>query len=182
MAPLVPVFDLDGTLVDSDAALRDAFVALGVPADQVTFGHVLAEECQRLGIEVEDYVVAYDPSLVEPFDGVTDLLAHLERWAVCSNKHTASGRTELARLGWQPELALFTEDFASGPKQLQPVLTALGLESDEVLFVGDTAHDRACATAVGCRFAWAGWNRRAVPEPGDEVASTPADVLRLCRR
>lgn len=180
MTALVPVFDLDGTLVDSDAALRDAFVALGVPAAEVTFGHVLAEECDRLGIMVEDYVAVYDPSLVRPFDGVSELVAGLDRWAVCSNKHTESGRAELARLGWHPDVALFTEDFASGPKQLGPVLTALGLDASEVLFVGDTVHDRRCAAGVGCRFAWAGWNPRAAPEPGDAVAARPADVLVLC--
>ena len=40
---LVPIFDLDGTLLDSDAALCGAFVALGVPHESVTFGHVPAD-------------------------------------------------------------------------------------------------------------------------------------------
>jgi phosphoglycolate phosphatase-like HAD superfamily hydrolase len=54
------VFDFDGTLVDSDAALLDAFVVLGVPAADVTYGHAVAEECDRLGLSLEDYVAAYD--------------------------------------------------------------------------------------------------------------------------
>ena len=56
--PTLAVCDLDGTLVDSDAALRAAFVALGVPVEEVTFGHVLADECVRLGLDVEDYLDA----------------------------------------------------------------------------------------------------------------------------
>jgi 8-oxo-dGTP diphosphatase len=66
---------------------------------------------------------------------------------VCSNKHPSGGRAELARLGWAPELALFSDAFA-GPKELAPVLDHLGLRADEVVFVGDTDHDRVCAEAV----------------------------------
>ena len=49
------------------------------------------------------------------------------------------------------------------------------------MFVGDTRHDRACAAAVGARFALAGWNprARAAAEPGDLVLDQPADVLDL---
>jgi HAD superfamily hydrolase (TIGR01549 family) len=173
-----PVFDLDGTLLDTDAALRDAFVALGVPADEVTFGHVLADECARLGVTIEDYLEHYDESLAQPFPGVAELVASLDRWAVCSNKHQRSGRAELDRLGWAPEPAMFSEVFG-GAKRLGPVLDALGLTGDDIVFVGDTDHDRVCAKAVGCRFVLAGWNPRVDPAPTDLVARHPLDVLDL---
>jgi hypothetical protein len=117
----VPVFDLDGTLLDSDAALVQAFVVLGVPPEAVTFGHVVAEECRRLGIDLAAYLDAYDTSLAQPFPGVVDLVASLDTWAVCSNKVGAKAAAELDRLGWRPDVALFTEAFG-GPKRLQPVL------------------------------------------------------------
>jgi len=177
----IAVCDLDGTLVDSDRALVDAFAAHGVPRDEVTFGHVLADECDRLGITVESYLAAYDPTAVVPFPGVEDLVAGLGRWAVCSNKHPESGRAELDRLGWRPEVALFSDAFG-GPKRLGPVLDALGLAADEIVFVGDTAHDRACAAEIGCPFILAGWNRRAVASPEDLVAARPIDVLALLDR
>src|SRR5437016_4232676 len=142
---LVPIFDLDGTLLDSDAALAGAFVALGVPRESVTFGHVLADECARLGLSLEAYLDAYDPGAALPFPGVDAALAELGRWALCSNKHSTSGRAELDRLGWQPDAALFSEDFG-GPKRLHPVLEALDLDAGGAIFIGDTDHDRACAT------------------------------------
>ena len=170
------VFDLDGTLLDSDAALVRPFEILGIAVAEVTFGHVLADECARLGISVAAYLDAYDPSVAVPFPGVEDLVSALDRWAVCSNKAARSGRVELARMGWKPEVALFTDDFG-GPKHLGPVLEAMAISADEVIFVGDTAHDRRCAAAVGARFAVAAWNPRAEPEPGDIVLRTPADLL-----
>lgn len=172
------IFDLDGTLLDSDAALLAPYVALGVPAEEVTFGHVVADECARLGLAVRDYVDGYDTDAAMPYPGVADVVDQLGRWAVCSNKVRAAGTAELLRLGWQPAEAWFAEDFGSGAKRLGPVVDALGSPPlDEVVFVGDTAHDRRCALDAGVAFALAAWNPRATPEPGDLVLRVPADLL-----
>jgi HAD superfamily hydrolase (TIGR01549 family) len=172
----VPVFDLDGTLLDSDEALVAPFLALGVERSDISFGHVLTDECERLGIDVDAYIAAYDDHQAQPFDGVVALLSELDRWAVCSNKHPLAGRAELARLGWTPEVALFNDAFG-GAKRLDPVLAALELAPSEIVFVGDTAHDRRCALDVGAPFALAGWNPRSGARPGDLVLGRPLEVL-----
>lgn len=174
------IFDLDGTLVDSDAALAGAFEVLGVASEDITYGHVLAAECARLGLTVDAYLEAYDTELVRPYPGVADMLQVIGRWALCSNKHPVSGRAELARLGWEPEVALFADAF-DGPKRLDPALDALGLDAEQVVFVGDTEHDRSAALAIGCRFVWAGWNPRIEPRRGDEVAHDPDHLITLVR-
>lgn len=174
------VFDLDGTLIDSDEALVQPFVDLGVPRDAVSFGHPIELECRRLGLRVDDYVDRYDTSVVEPYTGVEEMLATLGRWAVCSNKHPTSGWAELARLGWHPELAMFSDDFGGMAKSLGPVLEALAVPASSVLFIGDTGHDEQCARNVGCGFAWAGWNRRTVATDLDGIVLTrPGDLLAL---
>ena len=178
---LVPVFDLDGTLLDSDAALVAPFLALGIAEHEVTFGRTLEHECARLGITIADYMDRYDVNLAQPFPGVDELLAKLDRWAVCSNKEITSGRAELERLAWTPDVAMFADDFG-GPKELGPVLDALGLLGRDVVFVGDTEHDRRCAAVVGCRFAVAGWNVRADGLRGDVVLDRPLDLLDLLGR
>lgn len=170
------VFDLDGTLLDSDDALRAAFVTLGVAPSDITYGHVIAEECARLGISLDAYLDAYDVTAVQPFPGVVDMLEQLGRWAVCSNKHPRSGRAELTRLGWTPEIARFADAF-DGPKRLDVMLEALELPAAAVLYVGDTDHDREAAAEVGCRFVLAGWNPRSRARPGDEVADHPAQIV-----
>ncbi len=175
---LVPVFDLDGTLLDSDEALVAPFLVLGVDRDAITFGHTLDVECARLGISVDAYLDAYDDQAAEPFAGVAELVAGLDRWAVCSNKHSWAGRAELARMGWEPEIALFSDAFR-GSKQLGPVLDALGLPADQIVFVGDTTHDRQCARDVDARFVLAGWNPRAEAEQGDIVVARPTELVAL---
>ncbi len=171
------MFDLDGTLLDSDEALLSPFVALGVAREVVRFGHPLDEECARLGLSVTDYLACYDTGAAMPFPGVPEMLSKLGRWAVCSNKRKESGTVELARLGWLPEVAIFADTFAGLPKSLTPVLAAMGVSAGEVLFVGDTEHDRRCAHAAGCQFAMAGWNPRAVRHPDDIWLDEPADLL-----
>jgi phosphoglycolate phosphatase-like HAD superfamily hydrolase len=173
------IFDLDGTLVDSDAALQAPFAALGVDPATIPLGLPLGEACALAGVRVDDYLAAYDGSVVQPFPGVEAMLGRLDRWAVCSNKRRVSGRAELARLGWRPEVALFSDDFGGQPKELGPVLGHLRLEPQDVIFVGDTGHDRASARAAGVQFALAGWNLRATADDGDLVLRHPRDVLDL---
>jgi HAD superfamily hydrolase (TIGR01549 family) len=172
------IFDLDGTLIDSDDALLAPFLELGVRREDITFGRVLEDECDRLGISVDEYLAAYDPTTAQPYRGVEDMLAKLGRWAVASNKHPIGGKAELARLGWHPEVAMFTDAFG-GPKSLGPVLDALDVSADQVIYVGDTEHDRRVAVDAGVPFGLAAWNPRARSEPGDVVLETPEDVLAL---
>ena len=146
----------------------------------MTFGHVVAEECARLGFTVEQYLSRYDPTKVQPFPGVDELLAQLTvPWAVCSNKVRAYGQQEVEQLGWTPAVALFADDFG-GPKHLAPVLDALSVAGPDVVFVGDTGHDLECARVVGARFALAAWNPRAASAgiDADHVLEEPADLLR----
>ena len=142
-------------------------------------GRPLTEECAAHGVAVEDYLARYDPAAVAPFPGVSELLGRLDRWAVCSHKQRASGQAELNQLGWTPDAALFADDFAPGHKSLTPVLDLLDVTAQDAVFIGDTAHDRACARADDVPFVLAGWNGRVEAEAGDIVVVHPGDVLHV---
>jgi len=173
------VFDFDGTLVDSDAALCAPFAALGIDPATVPLGLPLEEACALVGISAKAYLAHYDATAVQPFPGVDETLAALGAWGLCSNKQRASGQTELRRLGWTPAAAMFSDDFGGAPKRLGPVLDRLGIAATAVVFVGDTDHDRLAATDAGVTFALAGWNPRAQATPHDLVLRHPSEVVRL---
>ncbi|NLA36345.1 MAG: HAD family hydrolase, partial [Actinobacteria bacterium] len=167
----IAIFDLDGTLIDSDEALVLPFLQLGLLREEITFGHPIEEYCAMKGLSIEDYVNAYDTTSVRPFDGAEDLVAQLDRWAICSNKYNDSGWAELSRLGWAPEVALFSRDFDGAEKQLSPVLERLGVSVERAIYVGDSATDAAVAREAGVEFVWAGWN------PRTAAANPPGTVL-----
>lgn len=180
------IFDFDGTLLDSDEALLRPFDILGVERDQVVMGSAVAQECQRLGIRMEDYVAAYDVDVSQPYPGVESLLDSIGRWAICSNKHPDSAHAELERLGWKPEVVMCADAFDWGHKSLVPLLEELGATAQRVVLVGDSPGDLRCATEVNCRFIWAGWNQRVqrslaagtIPDtPSGAVADTPSGTV-----
>jgi HAD superfamily hydrolase (TIGR01549 family) len=180
--PKVALFDFDGTLVDSDQALIAPWFELGVPeARHPPLGLPLIEACRRVGVTVEEYLERYDPTAAQPFDGVPELLAALDRWGLASNKQRDAGQRELERLGWSPEAAFFSDDFGGKEKELGGLLAALGLAPSDAVYIGDTHHDRACAGALGVAFALAGWNprARATAIAGDLVLDDPHQVLDL---
>lgn len=175
--PKVVVFDFDGTLVDSDEALLVPFDELGVDRADVVMGSAVAEECERLGISMDDYVTAYDTSVVKPYPGITDMLSEMPRWAVLSNKHPDSAIAELRRLEWEPEALMCADAFGWAHKSLRPMLEALGIGASEVVMVGDSNGDLRCAQEVGCRFIWAGWNRRVkAAHPKGAVVTSPTEL------
>ena len=160
-----------GITLSVGACLRDEH-GVALPIGRLT--------ADAVGIDVDEYVRLYDTDVVEPYPGATELIDGLDRWAVCSNKHPESGTAELVRLGWTPEVALFSDAFGGAAKQLAPVLDLVGVEAGRTLFVGDTAHDARCAEVVGCDFAWAAWNpRTAATSPPGTVLTDPRQVLDL---
>ena len=180
--PRIPLFDFDGTLVDSDVALIAPFLELGLTVGELPpLGLPLREACELVGVSIESYIDRYDSAAAQPFAGVSELLAELDRWGLASNKERLAGHRELARLGWAPEIALFSDDFGGEEKQLAPLLAALNLDAGDVIYIGDTAHDRACAALVSVPFALAGWNPRARAGAlaEDLVLDHPLDLLSL---
>ena len=68
------VCDLDGTLLDSDEALLEPFLAVGIAREDIRFGRPVEEECRHHGMTVEEFVARYDTEAVQPFPGVAEVI------------------------------------------------------------------------------------------------------------
>lgn len=175
-------FDWDGTLVDSLPMLHGAhnFVreAFGHPAwsreeymkhmlhsTRELYPRIYGERAQE-GIDLlYGYITDNHLQHLALIEGAEEVLILLRERGVptglVSNKRNDVLRREVEHLGWQKYFDVYmgagvaVRDKPSGA----PLLHALGLHPrgltiDNILYVGDTESDLACATEAGCPVAF----------------------------
>jgi len=179
------VFDLDGTLIDSDpdimAALNRTMVADGLAPlsrEQVRRmigdgAKVLVERAyaargkpggaDALAAFLADYN-AHAVVLTRPFDGMEDALAALRdaghAMGVCTNKPEGVARDILDRLGLGGFFAVVTGGDSTpfrkpDPRHLAATLAALG--TNDAIMVGDHANDIDAAAGLGIPSIFVSW-------------------------
>jgi HAD superfamily hydrolase (TIGR01509 family) len=179
MTPLKAlVFDMDGTIVDSDPthlrAFADAFAPYGVHVDEEVFRtqisgrtnphifgallpNVAAEEYARLADEKEAHYrrLAHD---LTPLHGLPELVAwagvHDLRLALVTNGPRLNVEHTLAALGMdgQFEVTIAGEDVARAKPDPLPYLTALdrlGIQAAEAIAFEDSPAGLKAAKAAG---------------------------------
>ena len=197
------VFDVDGTLVDSRALLKQAsdaaFTALGLtppPYDELRqiVGLSLREGLALLSPDpaVVDALVAYyktsfgelhkRPGFLEPlYPGAAELLNRLkqEGWriAMATGKSRRGVDTIVAMHHWA-DLFDSTHCADDGPGKPHPAMllkamAALGAEPGCTVMIGDTAHDVRMAKAAGVRAVGVTWGFHTRAE----IEAAAADVV-----
>lgn len=173
----VVVFDWDGTLIDSTAAIVHAIRAsaadLGLPvpsreqASQV-IGLGLFEAIRRaVPIIDRDQIPAYveryrhhylrRDAQLEPFAGIPELLSELSdsgAWlAIATGKSRAGLNRALDHMGWTGRFLTTRCADEGAPKpdpwMLRDIFDELGLQPGDAVMVGDTTHDLGMARAAG---------------------------------
>ena len=206
------LFDLDGTLIDSEelilASYRHAMrTVLGqVPPEETwrsTIGQPLVVQMKmyarsedEVPVLIRAYVdhnMAHHDELVRPFPGMREVVSSLRGdglslGIVTSKKAHATGRG-LRRCDLPAEWfgAIVTADdverYKPEPEPVQKALELLELESDEVVFVGDSTHDMLSGRAAGVATAaalWGPYSREQLePTRPDTWLERPADILSL---
>ena len=178
--PSAALFDIDGTLVDSnylqvqawseafdgvDHPVDDARIHRGIALDSATMlADLLGDRVQELSDAVKSlHTHAYERlgHRLRPFAGARELLATVARHGVSVVLATSAPADELTRLrevlDSEQHLTAVTsaEDADSAkpdPGILQPALAKVGVGADRAVMVGDTVWDGQAAAAAGVRF------------------------------
>jgi sugar-phosphatase len=176
--PAAVLFDMDGTLVDSDGAVERAWTAWAAeygldPAAVLADIHgnpaatSVAKFRPNLDAEAARGAVAWlaereyaDLDDVVPTEGALRLLAALERasvpWAVVTSADQRLAKARLGAAGIEPRLLVTIDDVERGkpdPEGYLKAARALGVDPADCLVVEDSATGLAAGRASGARTA-----------------------------
>lgn len=176
------IFDIDGTLLDTEHAvlcslqdtmlqlsqkhydLTDLRVAIGVPGEK-TLEHFGISDPIDGNIVWNEHLRKYFDT-IQPFPGIEQLLLKLKNEGFRLGIITSKNRMEYAQdfmpfgLDRHFDTAICLEDSESPKPSPYPMLKYLeksGIKSNEALYIGDTDYDRQCATGAGVHFGLALW-------------------------
>lgn len=206
------VFDLDGTLIDSRAAILDGFMHVlknrdikpCIPVSAVRIGPPLVEILRELsGITdnsllqslADDFKHYYDNGAyleTRAFEGADDLLNELRLARVpcfiATNKRITPTRLILKHLEWAAFFHdVYALDRTSPPlpnktAMLASLLTDKSLLAENTLYIGDTLEDKAAALANNMSFAAAAWGYGDFPLVETSTFHTPHALLDYLRQ
>lgn len=199
-------FDVDGTLVDSEAvntlslqALAHEMLGHELPPSEVKslLGITGHDAIVRMGIS--DVAAALDrleeidhdlASGITVFAGIEDVLSELLHMGIKMGVVTSRSGAEYARdiepLGldlWFESIIVSdcTERHKPDAQPLLEYLVRAGAKPYEVLYVGDTEDDMKCAHKAGIDFALVGWGDGSRPPAAANVVSEPTELLSLVK-
>lgn len=200
------VFDLDGTLLytleDLYLATNHALKQMGLPPRsleevrsyvgngyrqlfRLACPEGTPDEVQEQALAIfNEYYLAHDEDHTAPYPGIPELLDRLAArgmpLAVVSNKGDVAVRDLMD--------SIFPGAFAAvageregirrkpAPDTVHAVLDKLGLEADDIVYVGDSEVDLATAANVGCDCIAVTWGYRSVEQLLEAGATVLADT------
>ena len=202
------IFDMDGTTVDTITSIayfaNDALKKFGYNEVETEKYYTFVGNGPKSLIEYVNgdlnkvdevlnyYLSEYNNNplyLAKPYDGIVDMLEGLKnkgiKTAIISNKQDEAvkvinkelfgGIIEIAE-GTKPDVAR-----KPAPDSLLNTMKALGVEKDEVLFVGDTDVDMITAKNAGVKSIGVLWGFRDEEElltnGADYIVSHPKEIL-----
>ncbi len=194
------IFDLDGTLIDSDyynmTSLKNAINRVegrNLSLDEVkkVSGAPAKATLDILGVtRREEVMKEWDQEFFRQkgradfFDGMEEVLTALTDAGVYSGIVTSRERHEydafFAHLGLYEKFqtvifASDTENHKPHPEPIEKFLAVSGRNKEGAIYIGDTMFDRDTAANAGIDFALAGWSLHDVP--CEHVLALPASLL-----
>lgn len=196
------VFDVDGTLVDTEYAvlhsLQDTLrtrtgkepslealtFVLGITGEDALKQLAIPDIPGTLALWI-DYLKQYDDT-VNIFSGMEDTLSALSqkgcKFGVATSRIRSNFEEEFKRFPIRRyfDIVVCADDTEEHKPAAAPLLKYMelsGCECSQLLYVGDSRYDRECARNAGVDFALAGWGSRLRDIDTEYLLSTPAELI-----
>ncbi|MFK9095225.1 HAD family hydrolase [Bacillus salipaludis] len=198
------IFDLDGTIIDSEMiglkALQATLKEQGIEKD-------LDELCFSLGIPgqttleilnitdisttLETWLEKEKPFMknVPIFEGIIEVIMALPKAGIVTSKTTEEMNHSFYLLNIDHHFhsivcASDTEKRKPNPDPLELALKLLACKAAEAIYIGDSIYDMQCANAAGVDFGLALWGARTTSgfENAKYIFENPKDILNLINK
>lgn len=198
------VFDIDGTLIDTEYAvlhsLQDLVRELSgreIPLSDLTFALGITGEDALKRLDIIDIPHAnimelwdknmrkYTDSMMV-FDGITELLTYLSERGCEMGIVTSRTREEFEQDACMSAISGFfktiicADDTQQHKPKGAPLLKCMelsGTDCGKVLYVGDSVYDGMCAESAGTDFALAVWGSHRTDIKADYYLQKPDDLM-----
>ncbi len=196
------VFDIDGTLLDTEYAvlhsLQDTMrILLGkeLPCAELTFalGITGADALTKLAVkDIPRAIGLWDKNMckyadsVKVFDGVIELMEKLLRLDCETGIVTSKTKKEFEHdfypfgIGHYFKTIICADDTQEHKPNAAPLLKYMestGADHEKVLYIGDSRYDSKCAENAGIDFALAVWGSHDKSIRADYFLERPVDLL-----
>jgi len=197
------VFDLDGTLVDTNELVADSWrytvkthADSGITEDEIrgTMGELLLDSLKRILPETDpeealetyrEYQRELFLDRIRLFDGAEEVLRELHgsgiKNGLLTSRLITSATKALEHFGLTELFdavltASDTKVFKPDPAPVYEILGMLGSRPEEAIFVGDTVHDIEAGLAAGLYTVLVDWSYALPPEKRADVPKPDAVI------
>lgn len=195
------IFDLDGTIIDSEmiglqalqATLKDKGIektldelrfSLGIPG--LTTLEIL--NIADIPTTLHSWLQKQKPLMknVPIFEGIIEVIAQLPKTGIVTSQTSNEMDCGFYLLNIDHHFhsivcASDTEKYKPNPDPLQLGLKLLNCNVNDAIYIGDSIYDLECAKSAGVDFGLALWGAKTTSgfERADYIFETPYDILKL---
>lgn len=198
------IFDLDGTLIDTEVAilktwqetLKEYNYDFSIKELKVVLGVTTEIGLQRLNAHVDEYYVSkwanhYGKYALEThfFVGTKEMLQELKEKGYSLGIVSSRSRDEYEKYFSQFDLENYfstvvlqsdTDKHKPNPEPLYKYIELAGARKEECIYIGDMVSDIQCASRAGIVSGLVTWNQSGVMcEDANFIFSQPEDIYNL---